>query len=87
MIDRFAVRVAFLVLADFSVSSLSSQSKGYKISGAAADDKAGTEVSTGDVDGDGRVEVIVGAPFADPSGRTDAGTAYVIWGNNTAGNR
>jgi hypothetical protein len=44
-------------------------------------DLAGASVAgAGDVDGDGRDDVIVGAPLADPLGRHDAGSAYVVNG-------
>lgn len=32
----------------------------------------------GDQDGDGREDIIIGAPFADPGGKSDAGSAFVF---------
>ena len=53
--------------------------------GAAANNESGTSVSgTGDVNGDGRDDVIVGAPYADPASRSDAGSAYIVYGFGTA---
>jgi hypothetical protein len=44
-------------------------------------DLAGAAVAAaGDVNGDRRDDVIVGAPLADPRGRHDAGSAYVVFG-------
>src|SRR4051812_46281390 len=44
------------------------------LSGAAAGDRTGWAVArTGDVNGDGVPDLAVGAPLADPAGRTDAG--------------
>ncbi len=43
------------------------------VSGAAADDQSGTSVAAAaDINGDGRDDVIVGAPYADPSSRSIA---------------
>ena len=45
-------------------------------------DRAGTSVASGDVNGDGYDDVIIGAPFADPGSpaRSDAGEVYVVYG-------
>ena len=55
--------------------------QGFKLSGGAAGDASGASVSrTGDVNGDGIEDFIVGAPLADPLGRDGAGESYVIYG-------
>ena len=55
------------------------------LNGATASDLSGISVaSAGDVNGDGRADVIVGAPYADPSSGNDAGSSYVIYGFGTA---
>ena len=61
--------------------------KGFRIMGAAAGDRAGWSVSTGDINGDGVTDVITGAYAADPLSRIGAGAVYVIYGNNSAGRR
>ncbi|MDX1570071.1 MAG: hypothetical protein R3200_06260 [Xanthomonadales bacterium] len=54
---------------------------GFRINGASASDEAGIEVSSvGDVNGDGRADLLLVAQRADPGGRVDAGEAYVVFG-------
>jgi hypothetical protein len=49
--------------------------------GAADGDSAGWAVApAGDVNGDGRPDLLVGAPRTDPLGRADAGSVYVMFG-------
>jgi len=53
----------------------------FRFDGQAAGDLLGFSVSgAGDLDGDGFPDLIVGAPFADPSGLSDAGSAFVFSG-------
>jgi FG-GAP repeat len=52
---------------------------GFRIDGAAPGDGAGSAVAAGNLDADGRPELVVGAMFADPAGRQGAGTAYVFF--------
>ena len=64
-----------------NVNLASLGSSGFRIDGAAAGDQSGSSVaSAGDINGDGRADVIVGAPLADPSSRTNAGSSYVVYG-------
>jgi hypothetical protein len=54
---------------------------GFRIDGAASGDRLGTAVrGAGDVNGDGRDDVLVGAPGASPLARLHAGAAYVAFG-------
>jgi hypothetical protein len=58
--------------------------RGFRIAGAAAADFAGAAVAgAGDVNRDGRWDVLVGAPRADSVGRPDAGSAYVVFGSRS----
>ncbi|HEX2086920.1 MAG TPA: hypothetical protein VHF89_14665, partial [Solirubrobacteraceae bacterium] len=54
---------------------------GFRVDGATAADGLGLSVTTlDDVNGDGRRELGLVAPFADPVGRSEAGAAYVLFG-------
>lgn len=67
---------------DIDLSALDA-SAGITISGAAAGDNLGVSVSSaGDVNGDGIVDLIVGARNADGGGN-NAGEAYVIFGGTS----
>lgn len=51
------------------------------IEGAAVGDVTGATVAAaGDLDGDGHADLLIGAPMADPEGRTNAGIAWVVFG-------
>lgn len=64
----------------FPLSSLDG-TNGITIQGIAANDNTGIQVSAaGDVNRDGLPDVVVGAHMADPGGRANSGTAYVVFG-------
>lgn len=46
-------------------------------------DRFGFRIATGDVNGDGRDELLIGTPYEDHSGRTDAGALSVIYGSKS----
>jgi hypothetical protein len=54
---------------------------GVKIAGQAPGDLAGRSAGyAGDVNNDGKSDLVIGAPGADPAGRSDAGKVYLIYG-------
>jgi hypothetical protein len=66
--------------APIDLASLNS-TQGFKVDGAAAGDTSGHSVSAaGDINNDGISDLLIGAYYADPSGRFDAGSSYVIYG-------
>ncbi len=63
-----------------NLSSLNG-STGFRLEGVALEDRTGNTVSSaGDVNGDGFADVIVGSYGADPNGRYEAGSSYVVFG-------
>jgi hypothetical protein len=54
---------------------------GYEIEGAERGDLTGAVVAdAGDVDGDGRPDLLIAAPYASPAGRRQAGRVWVVHG-------
>lgn len=57
---------------------------GFRIDGAAASDTSAVAVAgAGDVNGDGRDDLIIGAAGADPGAQSDAGSSYVLYGRSS----
>ncbi len=66
--------------------SLLDGSNGFVIEGIDPHDQSGWSVSSaGDVNADGFADLIVGAPRADPAGRSGAGESYVVFGSQGLG--
>ena len=57
---------------------------GFRLNGEAAQDSSGYSVASGDFDGDGMDDIIIGAPFADPSDVSDSGVTYVVFGKDSS---
>ena len=59
-------------------------SKGFVIDGIDAFDISGRAVSgAGDINGDGVDDLVIGARYADPNGKSRAGESYVVFGRRT----
>jgi hypothetical protein len=57
---------------------------GFRLDGVAADDLSALSVAAaGDVNGDGRDDLIIGAAGADPGGVSGAGSSYVLYGRSS----
>jgi hypothetical protein len=58
-------------------------SSGFVVTGINADDQSGGALTaSGDVNGDGFADLLIGANRADPRGLFDAGQAYLVFGRN-----
>lgn len=56
-------------------------SNGFVMNGVAPGDGVSAVSSAGDLNGDGIDDVAIGAARADPDGRTDAGSTYIVFGS------
>ena len=82
--DSGSAYVVYLSRSGPTVDLAAATAPGFRIGGAGPEDAAGTAVAAaGDVNGDGRADALVGAPFADLAGRANAGAAYVVYGFGT----
>ncbi|MFN0192768.1 MAG: hypothetical protein ACKVP5_12485 [Aestuariivirga sp.] len=71
--------------ADLDLASLTGL-EGTRFDGAFVNDSAGRAVAAlGDVNGDGFADIVIGAPYANPGGTSNGGSAYVVFGKNNFG--
>lgn len=77
----FGKASGFPAVTELSAIASGDGSSGFVINGIGAGDTTGRAfASAGDINGDGFGDLIVGAPYADPGGRSNAGQAYVLYG-------
>lgn len=68
------------------LATLNESDRGFSLFGLGAGDFTGSQVSfAGDLNGDGYDDVLLGARNADPGGRIDAGTTYIVYGVGRVG--
>ncbi|MEQ8464997.1 DUF4347 domain-containing protein [Coleofasciculus sp. E1-EBD-02] len=61
-------------------------SNGFVINGVDVEDQSGFSVSSiGDMNHDGINDLLIGAPYADANGKSDAGVSYVVFGSSQIG--
>jgi len=61
-------------------------SNGFVINGVNVEDQSGFSVSgIGDMNHDGINDLLIGAPYADANGKSDAGVSYVVFGSSQIG--
>jgi len=68
---------------NMNVASLnSSMTYGYYIGGATTNDAAGTSVSRADLNNDGSMDIVIGAPAFSTSSRMKCGAIYAVYGKS-----
>jgi hypothetical protein len=79
--DAGSVRVLFGGGWSGTVDLASTSAPGYRVTGGRTNDRAGSDVTfVPDFNGDGRSELVIGAPQRDHNGRGNSGSAYVLFG-------
>lgn len=62
------------------VVDLATRPADVTIRGEAPDDRFGSSLAIGDINGDGKADLIIGAPAADASNAPDSGKVYAVFG-------
>lgn len=78
--NRSGAGIAYLVLGRMPFTAIASIGEAAEVTilGAAANDSLGSAVALGDLDGESRGDLVLGAPGVSPTGLTGAGAAYAV---------
>ena len=82
----FGADAAAITAQPLLLSTIAGEVGGFPIDGTIGGDWSGQAVDgLGDIDGDGVPDLAIGAPRADPNSTTNAGRAYVVFGDPAEG--
>jgi hypothetical protein len=56
---------------------------GFTLNGVAVNDRASWSLVSADINGDGRPDMLIGADYASPGGRSNAGSVFVVFGQGS----
>ncbi len=82
-LGRYHAGVVYVFFGPISSTREVSAQCDVKIVGAQDNDLLGESLSSGDMDGDGMDDLVLGAPRADPGSVTDQGAVYVLKGRSS----
>ena len=74
---------AYVLFGPLAAGTLELSTAGFTLTGiglTADSDRLGTAVGSGDINNDGAIDLLVGAPFANKEGVSYGGSAYVVFG-------
>lgn len=79
--------VVYVLRGPLAAASYTSANAWATLTGASTNDILGTALAIGDYSGDGRKDLVVGAPWANSGAMADAGKVYVVRGPLASGSR
>jgi hypothetical protein len=71
-------------ICDLQVLAVGAPSRGFLLRGGVSDNCGYAISGAGDINGDGFSDIVVGAIYASPAGRSHAGKTYVVFGSNSS---
>ena len=83
--SRDSAGQTYVLFGPLGVGTIEATTSDVIINGILAFDNAGQRLATGDLNGDDRDDLVMGAPTADPGGGANRGETYVLFGPLGAG--